>query len=410
MKLKILLNWDTSRKDLFEPFITLKSDFEFVVLYNRSPSNKPSIHPFKEIYFDSFLTPYDVLRLVKPDRIIFFNINSFPQIALNRAAKNIGIQTFLMHHGIHSSDVLRLSQVRADLGLDKKSKHTKSFKTLLFYLLALRFKNYKEFWKYLRFPITMNKNHRTIALHKSSFDAILPTKIIQLSPYNSKYTKSIYGFIDDKIFVYIGHPSFDKIIHRFKELVNSVIKRNNPYFLLIDFPNIENNMGYKIVGFERKLLFYKKLASAAKQHGCRLKIKLHPAGYDSELNYVDDSNIDIITETDIAKLIFEAKVCLSFYSTLLIPIIYQKKFCYVFHFGLQIGLQTDLVELGLVKLLSLDDFTAEDLHSDNYFLNYDAQSYKTFIDRYLYFVDGKSTERLKMVLEKGDLAKNHNKN
>jgi hypothetical protein len=77
---------------------------------------------------------------------------------------------------------------------------------------------------------------------------------------------------------------------------------------------------------------YQRLSALAKSKGCRLKIKLHPMGFDSPHNYQDD-NIDLIREADVAPLIHNAQECFSFVSTLLIPIIYHRKYCYVFSLG-----------------------------------------------------------------------------
>src|SRR5690606_293023 len=106
--------------------------------------------------------------------------------------------------------------------------------------------------------------------------------------------------------------------------------------------------------------------------------------------------------TDILQQVNMAKRCFSFYSTLLIPIIYIKHHCIVFDLGLDIGLQKELIELGVVTKLDVVNFTYEQLtseHSDRY----SDESYKEFVLRYINYNDGKATNRLKRILQSDNI-------
>jgi hypothetical protein len=395
-KKNILLNWESSRADLMEPFIALKDHFNFSVIWYKEPPDHPQKHPFEEYYFGDFKTPYQLLRKVKPDKIIFFGVHSFPQIALNAAARNKGIYTYTMHHGVFSSNLSAITQMRRDMGIVKSKKRFNSLASFYFYFSALQLSNWKELFKYLFFPFLHHKYGSVEALKKSVFPARLPNKFIQLSPHNAIVYKEMNHLHNDDLFLYIGHPWFDKFLLEIKQEKN-IETPEAPYWLLIDFPNIEQNIGFKKVGAEIKTTFYKNLSAFAKADGCKLKVKLHPAGYNSTYNYQDD-NMELLKEIDILHQISQAKRCFSFYSTLLIPIIYIKRHCIVFDLGLDIGLQRELIELGVATRLDITGFTYEELIADHSGKK-SEEAYKEFITRYLYKTDGEATSRLKEILQ-----------
>lgn len=393
-KKRILLNWDITRPDLLEPFLEIKSDLEFIVLWRSKKAGSETNHPFEEIYYDDFKTPYEVLKKTRPDKVLFFNINSFPQVALNLAAKNIGIPTYTMHHGIYTSDGLEINRKKEEVGMEKNKKIWRNnFSTFWFYLSALRIKNINQVAKYLYFPVIRKKRNRVVAMEKMPFEARLPTKLIQLSPHNAIVDKQIHHLSTDDRFIYIGHPFFDKILGQLSSPTTFFFEKDR-YFLLIDFPNTDNSIAFKTLTRDGKHRFYQKLSASAKSFGCRLKIKLHPASFTSPNNYQDE-NIDLIYDADIAPLLLNAEKCFSFYSTLIIPIIFKKRFCYLFDMGMRIALQDELVELGVAKMLNAKDFDSADLMNS---IQTSEKGYQTFIERYLYFTDGSSTERLKNIL------------
>lgn len=393
-KVRILLNWDISRQDLLQPFIDIQDEIEFIVIWKGKRDDKPPKHPFEEIFFDDYRTPYAILRKIKPDKILFFGIDSYPQIALNLAARNLNIPTFTMHHGIYSGNVLEINQRKEELGIRKKGKLMNSFSSLYFYISALRLKNIDQLFRYLTFPWIRHKRNIVVALEKHRFEGRLPTKFIQLSPHNAISTKRINHLQNDERLIYIGHPFFDQILNDFNKPASENSKSPEKYFLLIDFPNIESNIAFKILGAEGKQNLYKRLSSIAKSMGCRLKIKLHPYGYNSPHNYTED-NIDLVYETNIASLIFYAEKCFSFYSSLLVPVIFAKRYCYVFDVGLKMDMQDELVELDVVKRLRAESFVEEDIREP---ATASPENFRIFLARYLYLPDASATLRLKKIL------------
>ncbi|MEZ5035247.1 MAG: hypothetical protein R2796_09685 [Chitinophagaceae bacterium] len=399
-KKNILLNWDSSRADLMEPFIALKDEFNFSVIWYKAKPGHKKTHPFPEYYFGDFRTPYRLLKKLQPDRVVFFGVHSFPQIALNTAAKNKSIPTYTMHHGVFNSNIVAITKLRQEMGIVKKRKPINSLSGLYFYCSALRWANRKDFIKYFQFPFLLNKYGSVEAMRKSVFSARLPDNYIQLSPHNAVFYKELDHLDSNENFLFIGHPWFDKFL---ASPLNAISKKGarTPYWLLVDFPNVETNIGFKKIGPERKKIFYKKLSAIAQKNGCRLKIKLHPAGFNSPYNY-EDENIDLVKEADMVGLIRDAEKCLGFYSTLLFPIVYLKKHCIVFDLELNIANQQELVELGVVTKLDIDNFTEEQLFPQINSEKYEKAA-SEFMQRYFYHTDGKAMQRLKDILA-GEVA------
>lgn len=395
-KTKVLLNWDTDRKDLFKPFIELKDDIEFIVLHKGQEDGSVRVHPFREIFFYNYSTPYKILKEIKPDAVLFFGIYSFPQIALNLAAKNLGIRSYTLHHGIHPTNRLAINIEKNAAGINNRNKRLISnFKTVRFYLSAIRFNNINQLFSYLSFPVKRRRSNTLVAMEKSQFSARMPTKFIDLSPHNAISTKEVNHLNNDEKFIYIGHPWFDEYIARFIELQNSSKASSEKYNLLIDYANIDSNFAYKKSGRKAKDMLYKKLSQISRQSNRRLKIKVHPAGYHYNFNLQDD-NIDLVYDTDTPQLIYSAEDCYSFYSTLVIPVIFYKGFCNLLDAGFNVSTQDELLDLGVVNKIRISDLDTEATFKKNAVLNYDE-----FIKRYIYIEDANATNRLKEVLAKG---------
>lgn len=394
LKPKILLNWDTSRKDLWEPFLKLKDDFEFIVIWGEKESHP--FHPFAQIAWKDYATPYSLLDDVRPDKIVFFNINSFTQVGLNLAARNKGICTYVMHHAIYHSDMVeRYRQIEKE-GMSAPTKSGVNFRTMWFYLSALRIRNWRQVPNYLRFMWVRRRRERLLALKNCIFEGRLPTKYINLSPHNARLNMRVDGHKTDERFIFIGHPFYDSVLTDLNRLKSQGVSSDGAYFLLIDFPNKEQYAVFKRMGADRKIALYKRLSQIGKQCGCKLKIKLHPSEYDSSPLYEDD-NIELIRETDTTLLIYQASKVFSFFSSLIVPVVYCKGRCYIFYTGDDRKFQDELVELGVGVKLDAFEFDLDDINRANN-VEENGKGYEEFTRRYLFFADGKSTDRLRDVL------------
>ncbi|MCR6722486.1 MAG: hypothetical protein NVV59_19835 [Chitinophagaceae bacterium] len=379
---------------MWEPFLAMKDEVDFVVIWGAIDENP--WHPFPQVSFADYKSPYKLLDDVQPDRILFFNINAFTHIGLNLAAKNRGIPTYIMHHAIFHSDLIERNREKEKEGVESKAEGSVNPNTVQFYLSALRPKNILQVRKYLWFMWLRRRRERTLALEKCVFDGRLPTRYINLSPHNAILNIKVDHIKKLDKFIFIGHPFFDSILQSLNNQVGKVALKEDPYYLLIDFPNDENVVIFRKMGAERKRKFYQNLSTLARKKGRRLKIKLHPRGYFSEHNYQDD-NIDLIREADMAALIHHADKVLSFFSTLIVPAIYHKGYCHIIYTGDDRKFQDELVELGVATKLDAYDFDESDLEK-GLEVNKESENFRIFIERYLYYTDGKASQRLKELL------------
>ena len=106
--MRILMIVPPQRKDFYSYFGGDKNRdylllwFESKRKYLQSGVELPPL--FKEIFFwDQFVSPRLLLKKIKPDKIIFFEIIDQRQIALIVAAKKRNIITFYLEHGAANS-------------------------------------------------------------------------------------------------------------------------------------------------------------------------------------------------------------------------------------------------------------------------------------------------------------------
>ena len=388
----ILLNWSPERKALLDPFIELnKKHVVFVIVWFK---NKPSYNiqcDIKQVYFSDFNSPYHLLSTINPDKILFFNIESYYQISLNLAAKNLGIKTFMMHHGLYQQNGMEIASIKLKIIKENIKKSRMDFKTILFYVFSLRLKNITTFYNYITFAIKRRKNSSYLFFKSHNYEFLKPDIFIQLSEHNATITKKIYNLSSNERFRFIGHPFNDEF---FPKLSN--FEKNDKYFLLIDSHNTKNVFLINGYTYEDKINFYKKLGYYANKNGAKLKIKLHPASYDNIENPLPKT-IEFIRDSKIDALISGALGCFAFYSTLIIPIIYHSNCCVV-KTKIRYSIQEELMNLNLITSINFFGFEENDI----YFLKSEKKSKKSisvFIKRYVYLPDGKSTERLGQILK-----------
>src|ERR1044072_2385214 len=98
---KILLVFDPGRTDTYKYF---EQDHEnsYYILFRESLSSDLAIPSFikKEIFWKDFKTPFELLKQLKPDKVVFQEIIDIKQIALNVAAKHESVETILLDHGL----------------------------------------------------------------------------------------------------------------------------------------------------------------------------------------------------------------------------------------------------------------------------------------------------------------------
>lgn len=391
-KKKILINWDYSRKDLLAPILKLVDEFDLIFIYFKTATEYVYDNKTIEIiHWSDFSSPYILLSAIKPDKVVFCDIESFHQLALNIACKNNGIKTYHLEHGLKDPDEISLAFDDYKKNMyEISSTKVPAISTFYFFLRAIKFINITNLYNLIKFVYYRRKYGIQVGLHKCQYELRNADYYINFTKQNSKRLFDRDGIREDQL-ILIGNPSYDEI---FENNTNLNFSKEN-YFLLIDTPLADEpaiNFSYEQVNS-----FYFKLNEFCINKQSKLYIKLHPKSYNSLKNgkFLSHPNIIYICQTaDLTKITLEAKGFFGFFSSMLVPIIYLKK-CILFEIGSQ-TIQKEWEKLGMVKNLDFFTFLSTDISFDDFEKN--EGKVAEYVIKYLYKADSNSLQRLKEIL------------
>lgn len=377
--------WDYRRKDQLLPFEKLSDDYEWFFIFFRYQKDDPVAGLNNRLYWSDYKSPYNLLRAIKPDGIIFSDLSSIYAVSLNIAAKNTKVISFLLEHGVKLDYDYYL---RAETYLRAAATHTRQrekINSLLFYLRSFKFKNLSSLYKFITLPYKLILLKSDKAFAKSKFFLRCPDKYLLFSQQNFPYYQYRDGISSDDV-IYFGNPYLDDYI---KVLNSKTEYGGEPYYLLIDEGLIEI---FGITGGQKNA-FIQKLNEFAKRMGCRLRVKLHPLDY-GKANLYEDANISYLESVDIAELIVNSVGCFAISTSLMIPLIVSNR---VIAFRVKgSNIQETLAQFG-VKFLDYLSFCPDEIDFSS--LRMKDQVKAAFIEQFLYKNDGNAVERLKKILE-----------
>jgi Alpha-2,8-polysialyltransferase (POLYST) len=390
--MRILLVWDYERMDLTNPIVDSLKNAEifFIYKYDRAEANKK--YPYQIIYWNNFSNPYKIISDIRPDKIVFMEIETFHQVSLNIAALNSGINTYRLEHGIKApfssystyTAPIKKSVAKRDQAVVKRRS---GFNTLLFYLRSFRWKNMLSAYKFLKFIYTRTQQGINEGLINCKFKLRITSWYIDFTPFNSRFTLE-----RDKppaeSYIYIGNPYFDKYFNYINNVSVTEAHEGN-YYLLIDSAFVEDQISN--MDIDTLLQFYMKLNNYCKSKNARLKIKLHPLSYGAGY-LIDDPNIEYLRDVNVIKEILNSAGCFHSHFSTLTPLAMYYKPCVLFNAYPVFNI--DIIE---AKLITVLDFFAFDIN-DIVFTDLDDNGRKVILDRYLFATDGKACERLTKIL------------
>jgi hypothetical protein len=329
------------------------------------------------LYWGDYNSPYALLAAVRPDKVVFSDLESFPQIALNIAARNMNIPTFVLQHGANGAFQVHRACGQAQMPALSKT----SFWTLRFLARALRPQNVLFLRQLAKFIYDRKRFALVTALRRNRYEFRRADLYIEFSPENSGYFKARDDVPDDR-FVYIGNPAYDELFQR----APSFGTKN--YALLIDAPFLEaGDFAHGRISADEKANYLRKFDRAFALRNMPLRVKLHPLSYDAKLPILP--NTEYVRDADMVSLFGQCEVAISLhYSTMSAPILHLKPF-YAFTSGVT-PVTPFLEHSGLVRDL---------LHFDPEALGEPSEPLSWEIVRdYLFSTDGKSSERLRLIL------------
>ncbi len=397
LKPKILLCWGYNRKGWVEVFEQLKDQFEFVYLFHiEKQQDKVKFTDCEVIYWSSYKSAYQLLKIIKPHKIVFMSIDGVNSLTLNVVAKKKGIPTIVMQHGLfHSLEFyvkLQKEEQKNRLESNANAVQLSSENTnflLLFFLRSLRVSDVGFLFFLIKWQLKKRKMVEQLALKQSQSSYRLADDYIVYTKYNASIYRERDG-VDEERLIPVGNPEITKFLS-FKEANDAL---NSNYFLLIDQPFAEvKDFGSNGFGINKTQVneFYLKLNQFALKHNARLKIKLHPYSYESDF-FVLHENIDYIRDAEIVPLLMRSTIVFGFFSSLILPALYFKKCC-IFQIWEESDFQKSVAELDLAVVFNYFNFTAQDLQS---VIKWDKNIEKLnkLVDRYFLKMDGKTLERI----------------
>lgn len=392
---KYLVYWDYRRSDLLLPFHKVSDQFEWNFIFFRTKEEDNAQLAYPRFYWGDFKTPYELLKEVKPDGIIFSDLSSLYAVSLNIAAKNKKIPTYLLDHGIkldynYYIELEGRTQVM-NPALQKKNEPTVNSKragkmhTLGFYFSALQLKNGWHACKALQLFYSVFRSKSERAFAKVQFAMRCPDQYLLFSKQNLAYYQQRDG-IDGSKAIYFGNPHQDDYM---LQLCEASENETDSYYLLLDDGQIE---GFGITPVQKNN-FICKLNEFALSQKSRLVVKLHPFDYGRSDLFQHD-NIEYKMAADISSLITGAKGCFAISSTLMLPLMVSGK---LIAFKVPHSKIQEVIESYGVKFLDYLNFSPADIDFKKFILH--EQKSATFIEHFLYKKDGKATERLKQILQ-----------
>jgi hypothetical protein len=388
---RILANWYYVRKDLTKQFLELSNDAEIIFIdkFSKLQANSEDEFPsenIKVVYWEDYNSPYELLKCTNPDLVIFYDIEAFNQIALNIAAKNLGIRTYVLQHGLRGGYEVEEAIQISDNSY-KVRFSSSSFWSLRFLLSAIRLRNLFELYPLLKFMCDRKRFELTKALFKNKFGLRLADKYIEFSKENASYHKMRDG-IDDSKFIFIGNPSYDE----FFNIKSSPVSSKEPYALLIDNPFCEATfVQFKRMSLEEKNGYIQGMNKICLNKNLKLFVKLHPLSYDADY-LIEDKNITYLKIVDLPSTISNAEFIFIVHFATLTPLAMSLRPFYFFE-NPYID-HNDFIRRQNIKtydLLNFDyDYLSNELPT--------SVLLGSQLEDYLFKTDGKAFKRLKQIL------------
>jgi hypothetical protein len=395
-KKKVLLHWWYDRKDLILPFLSMREEFDFTVLFYKHPEQETSDlsqFPFKRIYWSNYESPKGIIKDEKPDLIILFGFQGNYTIALLLAAKASSIPTCFVSHGMQGSlaDSLQKQNHQIDdstpMAYRKNNPLTNSkrWKSISFLLGALSFGNLRVWPFTFRYIYeSLRKGSQELKLTRIQTPLRLPDYQIFFAPaYTKRFVER--DNLDLSTALFAGPYTMDA---QFTAIFNNVGESGSGnHVLLIDQPMIT-------LSSAQMADFYLRIGKSLKEIDKKLIIKLHPLNYKAEWLPLDENIEYSRDETSLDQLVNKAAACMGFYSALLLPIICKRK-CILFNPGNN-SIVKAWEEIGIVKVVDFYSFKSEDLLLDDFVI--DALAKEKFIREFIHDTSGRCTENLRNIL------------
>lgn len=394
---------EPDRKDWYQYLIT-DSHNEYCLLWHETETDIPVELKqntfFKKIYsWSSYATPQDLLKKIRPDRIVFFEIIDQRQIALMVTANKAGIKTFYLEHGAAGNREAAIRRADEKNYFSKTKRHYlvnrlrtglgRMIKSKIFYYAAgSQLSSLSSTVKYLRLPLAMLLKTPNKALADCIFPERTPFKAIVFNKPNFEQFQVYTGIMEDKA-AFTGVPIFDHFYSKAPAEGNHITYIEHPYLeagILSWTPGHHQNIARHLYDFSIK----RKI---------KILVKLHPAS-DISLwkSYAFEPEFfEIVQSGDYTKPMLESKLILGYSSSLINGFLCAKKNVVLLGWHPQPGIAgADFSKTGLchVSLSPNDLETKFDFWMSHNLAKGKDAAYMEFLKEFNFPFDGRAGERV----------------
>lgn len=392
----VLVVIDYNKEYLLKYFIRLKSKLNlYFINYSYQSEIRDEHKEYGQaIFWKDFKNAFHLIKSIKPKVVVFFELETLNQIALNVACKELGIKTIFSDHGLQDLKISfqanrfvkknnnRKNRIKQKVKLFAKNSIHSIINNRLFFEKTLKSSIHSDFlglYKKVRLKNTILDTQL-----KLDSNLRLPDKYICFTPRNYAYHQAT-GHDKNIPVVFTGVPELDE----FRVEHSNQIERN--FILFIDQPYVHFN--YYGWNKEHKYSFLNDLKEAALSAGKLFLIKKHPR----EISFWNDFDhaFDFISGIDLIKKISSISHVLGYNSTMLLPFAASKDIIVYNlrnHPDTNSYTPTDLVDYGVAIWYDQIDHGVR-FKENRQRIEEMNNAKQYFIKDYLYLLDGKAGDR-----------------
>jgi hypothetical protein len=357
----------------------------------------------KVLYWSDFRDAFQILRDVSPYKVLFYEMESVHQIALNVAARSLGITTYYIDHGwrglseasVHEQAWEAARKQRTVIGLAQKALRQGLRRTARNWRFVKRTANALEAGD-RRFLLEYRRTryaHNILDTHRRvQADQIYPTEYVSFSPKNFEFHRGLHPRVGRPVH-YIGIPEFDPIAHA------ASTNRRNREVLLIEqaHTRYSEHCGWTV---PLRVRFLADLAARVARTGHQLHVKRHPVESPEVWAALTDAPVTWVPDQAFYARLTSYPVVLGYWSTLMMPLAARRHtamFCFRDHPNSSFKPPAFLVDAGVADWLGGPEELADYLDSSKRLAAvWERQDdhRDRFVRDWLYRFDGRSEERL----------------
>ena len=319
--LRILACWPYSRRGWVAPLEGLAArGHDVTYLAYRRREEEPAgvaIPPDRpRAYWRDFRNGQDVLRRLRPDRVVLMGTEGAWTIGVVAAARASGVPTAVLQHGVFrpspAHPVATLAQRAPAFG---RPLRRAQLPALAFLAGSLR-RRPDQVVAAVRFLVAASRSTVQMAAPRHPLPVRSADAYLVASARAGRYFEELDAVAADRI-VPVGLAEFDDLLQR--RLPTGPARAA----LLIDTPHTGGPHGAATMPGAEKAAAIRRLGTELARAGWALTVKLHPDSYGDDWA-VDDDAVRYVREADPGDLLAGAAVALGFDSTLLVPALHHR--------------------------------------------------------------------------------------